>query len=103
MRRRTLTQLPSSETLLVPQDDDPKEVRKRLEHYRRSNKKYYYRIAKLLEPLKEGNVIRTTYIKHGKFTNEGKVISKPVYRRSYTVNVIGFHHRRNRRHLQERG
>ena len=100
MSRRTRTQLPISETLLVPLVVDPKKVRKRLEHYRQSNKKYYDRTAKLLQPLKEGDVIRTTD-KNGKFTNKGTVISKSVHPRSYIVNGKGFHYRRIRRHLRK--
>ena len=99
MSRRTRAQLPISETLLFPQVVDPKKVRNRLEYYRQSNKKYYDRTAKLLQLLKEGDVIRTTD-KNGKFTNKGTVISKSVHPRSYIVNVKGFHYRRNRRHLR---
>ena len=49
MSRRTRTQLPISETLLVPQAVDPKKVRNRLEHYRQLNRKYYDRTTSTIE------------------------------------------------------
>lgn len=91
MGRRTKTQLPMSETLLVPQIIDNKKVMKRLEHYRQLNKKYYGRTTKLLPQLSKGDIVRSTD-KKGKFIDKGKVVGKTAYPRSYKVNIKGVHY-----------
>ena len=96
LSRRTRTQVPITEELLLPKVKDPVKVHNRLNDLRQQQKSTYDRSAKPLPPLSVGDKVRMQTEKGYKTPAVVTNTSEP---RSYIVRTEAGEYRRNRRHL----
>ena len=95
--RRTKTELPTSEQLLLQKIVDPAQVKARLQDLKQQQKMHYDKGSVSLQPLKEGDVVRMKTTRG--FQHQAIVKSDAGQPRSYVVNKGGVLYRRNRRDL----
>ncbi len=97
MGRRTRTLLPTADSKLMPKTIEPQVVKSQLQKYRDTQKHYYDRTAKELQPLKIGESVRIQ-TDHG--WQPAKVVDIGPEPRSYkVVNSQNREYRRNRKFL----
>ncbi|KAK7907206.1 hypothetical protein WMY93_015818 [Mugilogobius chulae] len=97
MSRQTRTTLPVSKRLLAPDMLKPEEVHDQLHNKRLTQKMYYDKTSRPLQPLMEGQVVRLQTPKG--FDRTGVVTETCKEPRSYLIQSDGQTYRRNRKHI----